>query len=307
MLLKDRFLDKKVLAEALLPQKLVQFNEEIADFIAQRGELIQLNKGETIIEQHSPERDVFFIIMGEASLVINGSTLPYTRVANVSVGELAALHPTLSRSATVKAATDPVVAVKLNVEAFQELAAKYPKIHEILNKDLAERLNQRNDLIEKQNEKPSLFIISTVESLNIAKQIKAELFHSDIDVTIWSQTDVFKGGDYTLEALEKAVKEADFGLAILQDDDIITSRDNEKRGPRDNVVFKLGLFMGLLTRKRTFIAIEKDVEQKLASDLQGITPLQYKRETNDQIDVSKLVYDLEILINDLGIRNKLEC
>lgn len=96
MQLKDRFLDKKVLAEALLPQKLVQFNQEIADFIAQRGELIQLNKGETIIEQHSPERDVFFIIMGEASLVVNGSTLPYTRVANVSVGELAALHPTLS-------------------------------------------------------------------------------------------------------------------------------------------------------------------------------------------------------------------
>lgn len=307
MQLKDRFLDKKVLAEALLPQKLVQFNEEIADFIAQRGELIQLNKGETIIEQHSPERDVFFIIMGEASLVINGSTLPYTRVANVSVGELAALHPTLSRSATVKAATDPVVAVKLNVEAFQELAAKYPKIHEILNKDLAERLNQRNDLIEKQNEKPSLFIISTVESLNIAKQIKAELFHSDIDVTIWSQTDVFKGGDYTLEALEQAVKEADFGLAILQADDIIISRDDEKRGPRDNVVFELGLFMGLLTRKRTFIAVEHGVEQKLASDLLGLTPLKYKRDAQRQFDVSTLAFDLEKIIQRLGIRNKLEC
>ena len=95
--------------------------------------------------------------------------------------------------------------------------------------------------------------------------------------------------------------------AILQDDDIIISRDDEKRGPRDNVVFELGLFMGLLTRIRTFIAIEKDVEQKLASDLLGLTPLLYKRESNNRIDVAKVVYDLENSIKELGIRNKLEC
>lgn len=307
MQIKERFLDKDVLIEALLSQKLVQYDRDMASLIAELGELVQFGSGDTIIEQNGSERDVYFLIMGKVSLTVKGSQFPYTRDANISVGEMSALNPTLPRSATVKA-IDDTVAIKLDVKAFQQLAEKYPKIHAILAKDLAERLNQRNELIANQNEKARLFIISTVESNHIAKKIKAAFFHNNnVEVKIWSETDVFKGGDYTLEALEKAVKDADFGLAILQDDDIIISRDDEKRGPRDNVVFELGLFMGLLTHKRTFIAIEKDVEQKLASDLQGLTPLQYKRETGNQIDVSKLVYDLEILINDQGIRNKLEC
>ena len=307
MQMKERFKDKKVLAETLLSQKLVQYNQEVADFIAERGELIQFNKGETIIEQHSPDRDVFFLIMGKVSLAVKGNKFPYTREANISIGEMSALNPTLPRSATVTA-IDDTVAVKLTAEAFLELADTHPKIHQILAKDLAERLNQRNELIEMQNEKPRLFIISTVESNHIAKQIKVALFHNNnVEVTIWSETDVFKGGDYTLETLEQAVKQADFGLAILQADDIIISRDNEQRGPRDNVIFELGLFMGLLTRKRTYIAVENGVEQKLASDLLGLTPLLYKRESNNRIDVAIVVYDLENSIKELGIRNKLEC
>ena len=307
MQIKERFLDKDVLIEALLPQKLVQYDREMASLIAELGELVQFGSGDTIIEQNGSERDVFFLIMGKVSLAVKGSQFPYTREANISVGEMSALNPTLPRSATVKA-IDDTVAIKLDVKAFQQLAEKYPKIHPILAKDLVERLNQRNELIENQNEKARLFIISTVESNHIAKQIKVALFHNNnVEVTIWSETDVFKGGDYTLETLEQAVKQADFGLAILQADDIIISRDNEQRGPRDNVIFELGLFMGLLTRKRTYIAVENGVEQKLASDLLGLTPLLYKRESNNRIDVAKVVYDLENSIKELGIRNKLEC
>lgn len=304
MQLKDRFKDKQVLIETLLPQKLVEHDLERATDISERGELVQFANGDTIIEQGSYEQDVYFLIAGEVSLLVHGNQFPYTRKAGISVGEMAALNPTLPRSATVKALSD-TVALKLSSESFKEVVDKYPKIYELLANDLAERLNQRNELIEKQNEKPKLFIISTIEALDIARDIKAELDYDNIEVTIWNETNVFNGGEYTLDVLEQAVKESDFGIAILKDDDIIESRGVVQKGPRDNVIFELGLFMGLLTRRRTFIALPRDVEQKLASDLRGITPLEYKVNGSNH-DVTNLVHRLRTNIKSLGIRDKLQ-
>ena len=48
------------------------------------------------------------------------------------------------------------------------------------------------------------------------------------------------------------------------------------------------------------------VEQKLATDLKGLTPLEYKRNSRDQPDVANLVHKLRNTIQELGIRNKLE-
>lgn len=305
MELKDRFKEKEVLINALLPQRLVEHDQQMAGDIAEQGELVQFANGDTIIEQGGYDQDVFFIIAGEVSLLVHGNQFPYTRKAGISIGEMSALDATQPRSATVKALTETVT-LKLTATAFNQLADKYPKTHRLLAVDLSQRLNQRNELIEKQNEKPKLFIISTVESLDIARDIKAQLDYDDVEVTIWNETSVFNGGDYTIEALERAVKESDFGIAILQDDDIIVSREIEKRGPRDNVVFELGLFMGLLTRRRTFIALPRGVDQKLASDLRGITPLEYKINSDKTHDVSNLVHGLRNTIRRLGIRDKLE-
>lgn len=305
MELKDRFKEKEVLINALLPQRLVEHDRQMAEDITEQGELVQFANGDTIIEQGGYDQDVFFIIAGEVSLLVHGNQFPYTRKAGISIGEMSALDATQPRSATVKALTETVT-LKLTATAFNQLADKYPKIHRLLAVDLSQRLNQRNELIEKQNEKPKLFIISTVESLDIARDIKAQLDYDDVEVSIWNETSVFNGGDYTLEALERAVKESDFGVAILQDDDIIVSRDIEQRGPRDNVIFELGLFMGLLTRKRTFIALPRGVDQKLASDLRGITPLEYKIDIHKTHDVSNLVHGLRNTIRRLGIRDKLE-
>lgn len=117
---------------------------------------------------------------------------------------------------------------------------------------------------------------------------------------------MFKGGNYTLEDLDKAVNESDFGLAIFQDDDVVISRGEEQRGPRDNVILELGLFMGLLTRKRAFVAVPKGVKQKLASDLQGLTVFKYKMDGNNKHDVNNMVHDLRQAIQTLGIRDKLQ-
>lgn len=305
MQLKDRFRERTVLIDALLPQTLVQHDKQMAEEIAEHGELVEFAEGDAILTQGDYDQDVFFIIAGEVSLFVHGNKFPYTRKAGISIGEMSALDATQPRSATAIANTT-TVAVKVNAKTFNELAQKYPKIYQLLAVDLSQRLNQRNELIDKQNEKPKLFIISTVESLNIARDIKVQLDFDDIDVTIWNDTNVFNGGDYTLEALERVVEESDFGLAILQDDDVILSREVEQRTPRDNVIFELGLFMGLLTRKRTFIALPRGVEQKLASDLRGLTPFEYKITSKTDYDVSNLAHSLRKAITKLGKRDKLD-
>jgi predicted nucleotide-binding protein len=305
MTLKDRFTNQETLIQALMNQKLVQNKKEIAEEIASKGELLEFKPGEIIVVQDDFDQDVYFIIAGETELVINGSKLPYTRQAGISIGEMSAIDPTQTRSATVVSLHN-TVAVKLKPQDFKALVEKYPKITELIAIDLAQRLVQRNVLIEKCNQKPKLFIISTVESLHIAREIKAGFNHDDIDVTIWSETGVFKGGEYTLEALERAVQDSDFGLAIFQDDDITISRDVELRSPRDNVIFELGLFMGLLSRRRTFIALPRGVNQKIATDLRGLTAYEYKVNDNKTCDVSYVVHELRKDIHAIGIREKID-
>jgi predicted nucleotide-binding protein len=54
-------------------------------------------------------------------------------------------------------------------------------------------------------------------------------------------------GDSTLEALERAVLEYEFGIFVFTPDDEIHTRGELKPVARDNVVFEAGLFIGKLT------------------------------------------------------------
>ena len=49
------------------------------------------------------------------------------------------------------------------------------------------------------------------------------------------------------------------------------------------MIFELGLFMGALTRKRTFIVSPRGVDIKIPSDLLGITKLTYKSGAKDEL------------------------
>ncbi|MGP5069737.1 MULTISPECIES: TIR domain-containing protein [Psychrobacter] len=149
---------------------------------------------------------------------------------------------------------------------------------------------------------PKLFIISTVEAIEVAKDIQLGLEHSDVEVKIWNDPSHFTPGQYTLETLGIAIKDYDFGLAIMSGDDIVISRGTESTATRDNVIFELGLFMGSLGRSRTLLAIPRNMETKLASDLQGLTSLNYKIDSSNVIDTTTLVTRLSRTIQNLGVR-----
>lgn len=283
----------------LLKQKLVNGNKEFAAALAQKGETVGFDAGDSIITQGEHDQDVYFIIAGEANMIINGSEL-YSRGPGISIGEMAAINPSRARSATL-IATQETVTVKVDVDSFIGLLETYPEAYKFISIDLADRLEQRNDLIKACNPKPRLFIVSTVEALPIAEDIQLNLEYADIDVTLWSQPDTFQASSYTLESLEKAIKNHDFGLAIMSADDVVISRKVESAATRDNVIFELGLFMGSLSRERTFIAFPRGNDSKLASDLQGLTPLTYT-DIDERLDTKNLVTRLVRIIKEKGVK-----
>jgi hypothetical protein len=127
-------------------------------------------------------------------------------------------------------------------------------------------------------EMPSIFIGSSTEGLDVAREVELQLQQVALP-TIWKDG-VFGLGGGTLETLMNTVEQFDFAAMILTPDDLTESRNEKLASPRDNVLFELGLFMGRLGRNRTFIIHEKDANLKLPSDLAGITISPYKKRDN---------------------------
>ena len=118
-------------------------------------------------------------------------------------------------------------------------------------------------------ERPRMFIGSSVEGLPIAKAIQANLDY-ECETTLWSQG-VFGLGGGTLESLGEALHNYDFACLVLTPDDMVTSRKSSAPSPRDNVLLELGLFISALGRRRTFIVYDRTANLRLPSDLAGVT------------------------------------
>lgn len=124
--------------------------------------------------------------------------------------------------------------------------------------------------------KPSIFIGSSSESLEIAEIVK-KIFETEAEVRIWNE-DVFKLNQSGLESLLREINVNDFAILILTPDDVITSRGISSSAPRDNVIFEYGLFLGRLGPNRAFILCEESV--KILSDFAGITMAFFKMGNN---------------------------
>jgi predicted nucleotide-binding protein len=129
--------------------------------------------------------------------------------------------------------------------------------------------------------KPSVFIGSSSEGLEFARAIRS-LLNSDSEVTLWNEG-FFKLGNTFIETLINSLPRFDFGVLVLTPDDLVNSKNITSLGPRDNVIFELGLFMGRLGRARTFVVHQADAAVKLPTDLAGVTTARYEwpRSGND--------------------------
>ena len=128
--------------------------------------------------------------------------------------------------------------------------------------------------------KPSLFIGSSTESLQVAYAVQEEL-ESDAEVTVWTQGTAELSGNL-LVSLVRTIRETDFAVFVFNPDDVLQMRKHEYQVVRDNVVFELGMAMGSLGPERSFLVVPKDApDLRLPSDLAGVTTAQYDSSRQD--------------------------
>ena len=116
--------------------------------------------------------------------------------------------------------------------------------------------------------KPHVFVGSSTEGLEIARAVQSNL-ESAAEVTVWSQN-VFLPGEHTLESLLRIADRSDFGVFVFSSDDIVEIRESLLTTVRDNVIFELGLCIGRLGAKRSFIVMPRVSNFRIPSDLNGI-------------------------------------
>lgn len=119
-----------------------------------------------------------------------------------------------------------------------------------------------------------MFIGSSTEGKDIAETIQV-LLEREVASTVWDQG-VFALSTSTLETLVESLPEYDFATLVLTADDLVEKRDHAAKAPRDNVIFELGLFMGALGRRRTFVVHSRTDSPMLPTDLAGITTATYE-------------------------------
>jgi predicted nucleotide-binding protein len=287
------------LVDALMQQRIVTGNEKLAHHLAERVEVLDVEPGETIIEQEDEATDIFFVLTGEFEICVNHKQVA-RRPERECVGEMSAINAQ-RRSATVRALVKSSVA-KLPGQQFVELADQFPSVYRFMAKDLARRLLERNHLIPEVREKPRVFVICSTEALAVGRALVSAFDHDDIDMKLWTDG-VFKVTNYTLEDLESELDRSDFAIAIAHPDDKVQWREEDWPAPRDNVVLELGIFMGRLGRKRAILMEPRGQKVKLPSDVAGITTISYKLADRADLDsaLSPAVTKIRNHILDMGV------
>ncbi len=299
----DRFAgghNARALVEALGNQYLLNGNHMAIAELVNVVKLKQHAAGDVIIEQNHVDSSVFFILFGELSIQINGHEIA-RRQAGQLVGEMVLLDPSVRRSATV-IARDDVVLAEVDEAKFTAIATQHPNLWRRIAAELGNRLRQRTRFIRQKNETPILFLGSSRESLPVVEAIVAALKSAPFIVRLWTR-DVFSASQFPIDDLAKQVSDCDFATLVFGPDDQVLSRGTTSDAPRDNVLLELGLFMGAITRERTYFVVPRDVELKIPSDIFGLTPIQFVSKTGDLAsNLIPVCEELAALVQKFGAR-----
>jgi CRP/FNR family transcriptional regulator, cyclic AMP receptor protein len=267
-----RFHDKRVLRDAVHQQQFVRGSGTLAEELTAVGKLEEWSTGAKIITQGAADRDLFLILLGQVSVVINGREIAL-RSAGQHIGEMSLIDPSALRSATVLA-REQSVTLRISATDFTRMAANHPDAWRRLASEIADRLRQRTRFIRTRNPTPIVFVGSSTESRTIVEAIAVELSHDPFIVRPWS-AGVFGASHFPIDDLKRQLDESDFAVLVIGPDDKVTSRGRRYPAPRDNIVFELGLFMGALGRERVFIAQERGKSIKVPSDLLGLGTIRF--------------------------------
>jgi CRP/FNR family transcriptional regulator, cyclic AMP receptor protein len=293
---------RELRASLLLEQHAICGNVQLAEAIERAGSAIEFSKNESIIRCGEFNDDIFFIIRGSADVVSSGHKHA-VRSHRCHVGEMALLDPGLCRSADVISRNDGTVVVRVPGAAMRSIGDQYPIFWRHLGRELAERLRERDRFFVRPNDTPIVFIASSGAAREDLEAIKTSLKGPTIVCRPWTDPNIFKASDFTINSLLKQADEADFAIILATPDDIVEKnstlrgflrRRSAKRAARDNVLLEYGLFAGAIDRNRVFVFEKSGVG--LPTDLQGLTTLRYSS-LDELIEHSR---KLKFTIEDAG-------
>ncbi len=262
---------RELLLEVLAESSLLRGIPDLGTFV-DGCEILEVPEGSHLIEQGAPDNCVFVIISGSADILVNGRRVA-TRTAGCHVGEMALIDPSARRSATV-VTTERSVVLKATEQHFSSCANSNPRLWRRIAIELSRRLAERSRFIKAPRTEPVLFIACSTEALAIAREMQAAFDHDPVVVEIWIDG-VFNPSKTPIEDLTDLIARIDFAVILLTPDDKVFSRDVESFGPRDNVIFEVGLAIGAIGRFRTLLVSPRGADFKLPTDLLGVKPIDY--------------------------------
>ena len=288
---EDWTVEKKV--ECLERQRLLhKVSRNKINEIANKG-IVKIYEAHSIISAEGSEaNEVYFVFDGQVEILEGGRKVA-ERGETDSVGEIPLLNPAWRRGGTIRAAQRvtmlslPYVHLQ---KTFDEGRRLSPLLHNMA-RILAGRLRERGRFQRIPNERPKIFIGSSMKSLDVARKVKKELeSDSNLDIVLWTDG-VFKPSLTSIESLERFAVTCDFAVIVFgADDNLVLSDGTSQEVPRDNVIFELGLFMGVLGRDRSFFLVDS---AKRPTDLDGVTYEKYmiakgKKTINVKTAVAKI-------------------
>jgi CRP/FNR family transcriptional regulator, cyclic AMP receptor protein len=138
------------LLDALIAQPLVR-HRDLAAVLARHLRLEEIPAGTNLIEQGAFDADLFLILTGGVSVMIDGRIVA-RKGAGEHVGEMAIVDPRTPRSASVIATVDSVVGRIAEAE-FSALADRYPRLWRRIALELASRLRVEGSAYHHEGEK----------------------------------------------------------------------------------------------------------------------------------------------------------
>jgi hypothetical protein len=127
--------------------------------------------------------------------------------------------------------------------------------------------------------KPTVFVGSSTEGLPYARAIRENLSDT-AEISLWNE-DFANPGSTFIETLIERADDFDFAVLVLTPDVLNESRDVRTFGPRDNLLFEIGLFMASIGRERTLIVQPDDAAVTLPSDLAGLQTIPFEAHRSD--------------------------
>ena len=128
---------RPLLVDTLRSQALIR-DQDVALEFARHVSLEYVFQDTTLIHQDDSGSDLFLILTGEFSILVNGKTIEQ-RPAGEYLGEMALVDPDAPRSASVIAACDSVVA-RITEPEFSKLAERFPRLWRRIASGLAAHL-----------------------------------------------------------------------------------------------------------------------------------------------------------------------